>query len=211
MESISELIVGVLLLLCKACKARKMFFSSYYALLPIGLLLFAHGVRRLQAWHRRITFKVANGCQTMPHFSRFQNLVEQVKAIKSHTYLEMWIDRYTKIGKTFSSSTMSIDQIIFTIEPENIKTMLATDFDNFELGQRRRTLMGPVTGPGIFSNDGTAWKHSRVCTHAQQQRICMRLTLHSDIDPPELFKDDNFGPVKIRIPCAGPTQGITAA
>jgi hypothetical protein len=60
---------------------------------------------------------------------------------------------------------MSIDQIIFTIEPENIKTILATDFDNFELGQRRRTLMSHVIGPGIFSNDGAAWKHSRVCAH----------------------------------------------
>jgi hypothetical protein len=101
----------------------------------------------------------------MPHFSRIQNLIEQVKAINSHTYLEMWISRYASIGKTFSSATMSIDQIIFTIEPENIKTILATDFDSFELGQRRRTLMGPVTGPGIFSNDGAAWKHSRVCVH----------------------------------------------
>lgn len=142
-----------------------MLFSSYFTLIPIGLLLFVHSVRRLQAWHRRRTFEAANSCQAMPRFSRFQNLIEQVKAIKSHTYLEMWIDRYANIGKTFSSATMSIDQIIFTIEPENIKTILATDFDSFELGQRRRTLMGPVTGPGIFSNDGAAWKHSRVCLH----------------------------------------------
>jgi hypothetical protein len=142
-----------------------MLSSSYYTLLPIGLLLFVHGVRRVQAWHRRRIFEAANGCQAMPHFSRIENLIEQVKAIKSHTYLEMWMNRYTNIGKTFSSATMSIDQIIFTIEPENIKTILATDFNSFELGQRRRTLMGPVTGPGIFSNDGAAWKHSRVSAH----------------------------------------------
>ncbi|ORY13585.1 cytochrome P450 [Clohesyomyces aquaticus] len=73
----------------------------------------------------------------------------------------MWIDRYQQIGKTFESATVSIQPIIFTIEPENIKTILATDFDSFELGSRRRTLMGPIVGPGIFSNDGAAWKHSR--------------------------------------------------
>jgi hypothetical protein len=188
-----------------------MLSSSYFTLVPIGLVLFIYSVRRLQAWHHRRTFEAANSCQPIPHLSRFRNLVEQVKAIKSHTYLEMWNDRYAKIGKTFSSATMSIDQIIFTIDPENIKTILATDFTSFELGQRRRTLMGPVIGPGIFSNDGAAWKHSRVFAHMMKSCNTHHSDAFIDAYTTELQQIDNMRLFEIRVSCAGFTQSATGA
>jgi cytochrome P450 len=47
------------------------------------------------------------------------------------------------------------------MEPENIKTMLATKFSDWELGSRRKAAFIPILGHGIFTTDGTAWEHSR--------------------------------------------------
>ena len=51
--------------------------------------------------------------------------------------------------------------LIFTTEPENIKTILSTKFNDFGLGNLRKDTLGPVFGDGIFTSDGKAWEHSR--------------------------------------------------
>ena len=51
--------------------------------------------------------------------------------------------------------------LLFTIEPENIKTVLATKFKDYELTSRRRSAFYPLLGHGIFTNNGVDWKHSR--------------------------------------------------
>lgn len=47
-----------------------------------------------------------------------------------------------------------------TSDPENIKALLATQFNHFELGFRNAHFK-PLLGNGIFTLDGTGWKHSR--------------------------------------------------
>lgn len=47
------------------------------------------------------------------------------------------------------------------MEPENIKTLLATKFNDYSIGYRRKKSFIPVLGAGIFSTDGAAWEHSR--------------------------------------------------
>ncbi|ETN40159.1 uncharacterized protein HMPREF1541_04435 [Cyphellophora europaea CBS 101466] len=51
--------------------------------------------------------------------------------------------------------------VINTIEPENIKAILATDFQSYSLGQSRRDIFIPLFGPGIFDLDGHGWERSR--------------------------------------------------
>ena len=51
--------------------------------------------------------------------------------------------------------------VIATIEPENIKSVLSTDFKSYSLGDNRKRLMTPLLGEGIFTTDGAAWQHSR--------------------------------------------------
>lgn len=53
-------------------------------------------------------------------------------------------------GKTF----------ILTRDPENIKALLATQFNEFSLGDRR-LLLYAFLGDGIFTADGESWSHSR--------------------------------------------------
>ena len=48
-----------------------------------------------------------------------------------------------------------------TIEPENVKAVLATKFQDFSLGKMRRDVFMPIFGHGIFDTDGAAWERSR--------------------------------------------------
>ena len=42
-------------------------------------------------------------------------------------------------------------ELFFTSDPENIKTILATKFENFGLGERRPNML-PTLGDGIVGN-----------------------------------------------------------
>jgi cytochrome P450 len=48
-----------------------------------------------------------------------------------------------------------------TVEPTNVKALLATQFKEFDLGPRRQGTFGPLFGHGIFSDDGERWERSR--------------------------------------------------
>jgi cytochrome P450 len=51
--------------------------------------------------------------------------------------------------------------VIVTAEPEIVKTILATKFDDFALTERRINAMVPSLGHGIFASNGAAWERSR--------------------------------------------------
>lgn len=56
-----------------------------------------------------------------------------------------------------------------TRDPENIKAILATQFNDFSVGQRL-TQLGIFLGEGIFTLDGNGWKHSRAMLRPQFAR-----------------------------------------
>lgn len=68
--------------------------------------------------------------------------------------------RFEKYGNTFSS-VMGFVHIVATIEPENVKAILSTKFNDFDLGTRREKAFQPLLGYGIFCTDGARWEHSR--------------------------------------------------
>lgn len=51
---------------------------------------------------------------------------------------------------------------IITAEPEYIKAILATQFDEFEKGAEIRHLFEPLLGTGVFAADGELWKYVHV-------------------------------------------------
>lgn len=61
-------------------------------------------------------------------------------------------------------------QAIGTIEPVNIKAILATSFNDFDLGPIRHASFFPLLGDGIFTLDGAAWEHSRALLRPQFSR-----------------------------------------
>ncbi|KAK5215519.1 hypothetical protein LTR96_011283 [Exophiala xenobiotica] len=48
-----------------------------------------------------------------------------------------------------------------TADPKNVQAILATQFNDFELGPLRFGMFGPFIGKGIFTSDGKDWSHSR--------------------------------------------------
>ena len=48
-----------------------------------------------------------------------------------------------------------------TVEPENIKAVLATHFEDYGLGTARKYSMVRTFGHGIFTTDGKDWARSR--------------------------------------------------
>nr|GAT53741.1 cytochrome P450 monooxygenase [Mycena chlorophos] len=51
-----------------------------------------------------------------------------------------------------------------TVEPEHIKLILATDFNNYVKGERFQYNMRSVLGTGVFNSDGEGWKFHRQMT-----------------------------------------------
>ncbi len=83
-----------------------------------------------------------------------------VKALRSHTFLQTLRGRFLEYGNTFQLILMG-SNVIATIEPENLKAILSLKFKEFSLGERRRRALVPLLGYGIFTTDGGAWQHSR--------------------------------------------------
>lgn len=77
-------------------------------------------------------------------------------------------DRFEKNGKTHVFH-VGPSPLITTMDPENIKAMLATQFKDFCLIARYRAL-GPMLGDGIFTLDGHGWTHSRALLRPQFAR-----------------------------------------
>ncbi|KAI4244140.1 MAG: hypothetical protein L6R40_003124 [Gallowayella cf. fulva] len=84
--------------------------------------------------------------------------------IKNHTYLQRCQERFLQHGTTFKSNSLGANAI-YTIDPDNVKTVLAGKFEDYRLGQRREDAFVPLIGHGIFTADGEGWKHSRRLLH----------------------------------------------
>lgn len=79
-------------------------------------------------------------------------------------------------------------KILFaTSDPENIKALLATQFNDFELGVRHAHFK-PLLGDGVFTLDYDGWKHSRALLRPNfsRERIAHTQALENHVQ--SLFK-----------------------
>lgn len=96
-----------------------------------------------------------------PHnFFGAKILLQNMTAVKSGFFLENVRQRFRRNGNTFHTKVL-FTEMWSTVEPENLKTMLAVKFRDWELSERRKTAFVPLLGHGIFTSDGAAWQHSR--------------------------------------------------
>lgn len=95
------------------------------------------------------------------------------KAVKEKRWIEYIADQYGLYGNTFKQRIFS-RTLISTIEPENIKAVLATQFKDFCLGSRHQEFY-PLLGDGIFTLDGAGWSHSRTLLRPQfaRDQVCL--------------------------------------
>ena len=93
-------------------------------------------------------------------FFGIDGMRDTLRALESKTFLKQKRELYEQYGNTFSSRVVT-RPLISTIEPENIKAVLQTKFDDFEVGAARRDAFSPVLGDSILISDGKRWEHSR--------------------------------------------------
>ncbi|KAH8783173.1 cytochrome P450 [Diaporthe sp. PMI_573] len=89
-------------------------------------------------------------------------------------------------GTTFESPGLFTDSRLNTIDPVNIQAILATQFQDFELGQQlnRRLLLGKC----IFTTDGPFWEHSRAIFKPQFAREQINNLQETEVAVQELFR-----------------------
>jgi hypothetical protein len=128
----------------------------------IGIIL-SCTIRWLIATHRDRAFASKHGCKpagsVMPKATDFWLAI---KAIANRNYLEVSVKRYAKWSATYEATAPFFAPEVFTIDPENMKTILSTDFEKWELGDRRKLMLQDLIQNSIFVVDGKAWEHSRV-------------------------------------------------
>ena len=139
-------------------------FSLYQTLLSITCLLISrYTYHQLTTGAARRRFIASKGCKPLrkwrnkdPFFG-IDFLWDSYKALKEHRALELTKTMFDTLGvKTAQMSILRMTYVA-TVEPENLKCVLSTDFRNYSLGDMRKKLMRPVLGEGIFTTDGKEW------------------------------------------------------
>jgi cytochrome P450 len=82
-----------------------------------------------------------------------------VHARKQHKILERNCEFFRSYGKTFRLQELHRRAIV-TMEPENIKTVLSLNFQDYSISHRLAPF-SPLLGEGIFDTDGDKWASSR--------------------------------------------------
>lgn len=83
------------------------------------------------------------------------------KAMKAFRILQYWDDLFRDLGQTYWVNTFG-SWMLMTNEPDNVKEVLATQFDTWELSVPRQRSSQLVLGPhAIFSVNGREWQRSR--------------------------------------------------
>jgi cytochrome P450 len=104
-------------------------------------------------------------------------IISRYRNFKSHTLLQAWpAARSAAHSHTIHFTLFGLKNLFITDEPENVKCMLATNFDAWSLGQDRIDQMSSWLGKGIFTNEGQAWKHSR-----EMLRPCFERSAVADV------------------------------
>ncbi|KAK5107427.1 hypothetical protein LTR62_001288 [Meristemomyces frigidus] len=105
-----------------------------------------------------------------------KNLKAMNAADKIQRFTDLLIEREgvmsKHVGRKCSTyKTGLLGQTLYvTSDPKNIQALLATQFQDFDLGPARRGNIIALLGDGIFVQDGEAWSHSRALLRPQFAR-----------------------------------------
>jgi hypothetical protein len=169
--------------------------SRTYALGAVACVIAYFFISKLVAYIEAVRFSKAHGCKPVPKYPQSETVLgweltqEVIKAKEDKRLLECDRQRHLKNGDTFKMTVMGV-KVIATNDPENVKALLATNFKDFGLGYRLRS-MGALFGSGIFTTDGAHWEHSRVRYQADYNASCT--------DDPRLLSDRALQGLKLLI------------
>ncbi|KAH9483172.1 Cytochrome P450 monooxygenase 75 [Psilocybe cubensis] len=81
-------------------------------------------------------------------------LIRQVKSFERGYPGEFLEDICAQVKAGVFNNRIFFENRLVTTEPEHLKAMLGTQFDQFEKGSETRTLVYPLLGTGVFAADG---------------------------------------------------------
>ncbi|KAI5267426.1 putative P450 monooxygenase [Aureobasidium subglaciale] len=130
-----------------------------------GLIIFYHLLNLIVTAIQNRNYARSQHCGQIPVRSTsmlgLSTILKVVKISQGGKLLEANASCFKKMqAKTFAMMNNG-QTMIYTIDPENLKAMLATQFDSWELSAFMKTAYTRLLGHGIFTTDGAAWKHSR--------------------------------------------------
>ncbi|KAI2895021.1 hypothetical protein CBS76997_258 [Aspergillus niger] len=120
---------------------------------------------RIRRYFIRRDFARRHGCQEPPSvnkdpFLALDQVWASVRYFRKHISLEKNTERYHLYGDTYAWKLLLGRYRVFTMEPENVKSVLSTSFKDWGLGHRLPHFE-PLLGKGIFDTDGEHWAASR--------------------------------------------------
>lgn len=108
--------------------------------------------------------------KTMQNFPLgFKAFYKMYKAQRQNRLLQFNSEAIQNMGRNTVRSKINLGTNIITVDPENVKTILATSFKDYSLGLRYNQFF-PLLGNGIFTLSGEGWKHSRALLRPQFSR-----------------------------------------
>lgn len=127
---------------------------------PICLyaIYYAHWCLAIRLSRRR--FIASKGCKPLckwrnkDPFLGLDFLWASYRELKEHRALEMSKNRFDSFGANTVRISILTRTVVSTIEPENLRCILASDFKSYSLGDERKRLLRPLLGEGIFTTDG---------------------------------------------------------
>jgi cytochrome P450 len=95
----------------------------------------------------------------------FDLLYKIVTSSLRHDQLGFWYEGFRKFGHAQNPWTVEMkigrQRLILTADPENIKAILATQFNDYGKGEQFNKDWHDFLGDSIFTTDGTQWHDSR--------------------------------------------------
>ncbi|XRM43048.1 hypothetical protein ABZX51_006252 [Aspergillus tubingensis] len=149
------------------------FLSSTAPILIVGTLMCALAYRFITL-HRELRannqIAAANGCLSLRQWNStwplgLDLLVQVFRHDRRQQILKFFLDIIAESGTTFEQNLL-FSRGVDTIDHQNIQALLSTQFADFGLGLRPLTFY-PLLGSGIFTQDGTQWRHSRELLRSQ--------------------------------------------
>ncbi|RYP75338.1 hypothetical protein DL771_002434 [Monosporascus sp. 5C6A] len=136
----------------------------------VGILLVLMGVytqTELRGWYRYYSKNAQNGCAPMPVYPNdmfgIRYFLEAVRQVRANALLESRQQRMKSLGHTFVHKLFPEPGLcVDTDDPEIVKTILATNFEDWIIPEIRVRGMLPVLGyHSIFTTNGPEWQHAR--------------------------------------------------
>jgi len=129
-----------------------------------AIILIAYLCSEYISYRRRATYSAPNGCKPPPAIQQSKWLIGADMAfrfmalLKQRKFLTQTSLYFQDTARTFTIQFFGATRI-WTIEPENVKTILQSD--DFEMGWIRNKAFRPYLGNGVQATNGEVWAHGR--------------------------------------------------